>query len=230
MQASSPQASPPHVLLINPNSSEATTGMMLAIARRKADGRLRLEAATATRSPSMIVNETQLTASASQVIEIGRAQDAGCIGIIVSAYGDPGVIHLQENLRVPVMGICEASMIDASQGGRKFGVATVTPDLADAIAARAASLGLQHLYTGIRCTPGDPVKLADDAERLRNELAAMVRLCIEDGAEAVIIGGGPLGEAAEYLRTQFDIPIIAPIGSAVDLMIAALANGNGHRN
>ena len=78
--------------------------------------------------------------------------------------------------------------------------------------------------------PGDPVKLADDAERLRCELAAAVRQCIEDGAEAVIIGGGPLGEAAEYLRTQFDIPIIAPIGSAVDLMIAAIENGNGHRN
>lgn len=224
------QASSPHVLLINPNSSEVTTGMMLAIARRKADGRLRLEAATATRSPSMITNETQLAASASQVIEIGHAQAADCIGIIVSAYGDPGVIDLQENLRVPVMGICEASMIDASQGGRRFGVATVTPDLAEAIAGRAASLGLLHLYTGIRCTQGDPEKLAGDAERLCRELAATVKLCIEDGAQAVIIGGGPLGEAAEYLRTQFDIPIIAPIGSAVDLMIAALENRDNSRN
>ena len=77
------------------------------------------------------------------------------------------------------------------------------------------------------------LRLADvvrDNERLRSELAAAVRQCIEDGAEAVVIGGGPLGEAAEYLRTQFDIPIIAPIGSAVDLMIAAIENGNGHRN
>lgn len=216
--------SSPYVLLINPNSSQATTGMMLEIARRKAGGRLRLEAATATRSPSMIVNETELAASASQVVEIGRAQGDDCVGIIVSAYGDPGVLRLQESLSVPVIGICEASMIEASQGDRRFGVATVTPDLADAIAARAESIGLSPLYTGIRCTPGDPERLAGDGERLRHELATAVRHCIEDGAEAVIIGGGPLGEAAEHLRTQFDIPIVAPIGAAVHLMIKALEN------
>lgn len=215
-------ASTPYVLLINPNSSEATSGMMLDIARRKANGRLRIEVATATRSPSMIVNDEQLHASAAQVIEIGRGQNSNCIGVIVSAYGDPGVVHLQESLAVPVLGICEASMVEATRNGRRFGIATVTPDLADAIAARAESLGLSHLYTGIRCTPGDPEKLARDGARLRTELEAAVRLCIMDGAEAVIIGGGPLGEAAEQLRGGFDIPIVAPISSAVELMIEAL--------
>lgn len=170
----------------------------------------------------MIINEIQLVASAKQVVEIGQSQGTDCIGIIVSAYGDPGVTDLQGTLAVPVIGICEASMIDASQGGRKFGVATVTPDLAHAIAARAKSIGLAHLYTGIRCTPGDPEELASDEQRLRQELEIAIKLCIKDGAEAVIIGGGPLGEAAEYLRARFDIPIIAPISSAVELMIARL--------
>ncbi|WP_036583839.1 aspartate/glutamate racemase family protein, partial [Brucella anthropi] len=96
---------------------------------------LRIEAATATRSPSMIVNDEQLHASAAQVIEIGRGQNSNCIGVIVSAYGDPGVVHLQESLAVPVLGICEASMVEATRNGRRFGIATVTPDLADAIAA-----------------------------------------------------------------------------------------------
>jgi len=217
-------ASSPYILLINPNSSEATSGMMLDIARRRADGRLRIEVATATRSPSMIVNDEQLHASAAQVIEIGRRHDSHCIGVIVSAYGDPGVVHLQESLAVPVLGICEASMVEATRNGRRFGIATVTPDLAVAIAARAESLGLSHLYTGIRCTPGDPEKLAGDGERLRTELATAVRLCIMDGAEAVIIGGGPLGEAAEQLQGSFDVPIVAPISSAVELMIEALDN------
>lgn len=212
----------PYVLLINPNSSQATTEMMLDIARRTASGRLRLAAATANRSPSMIVNDLQLAESAAQVIEIGLAHEADCAGVIVSAYGDPGVLELQESLAVPVIGICEASMIAASQGGRKFGVATVTPNLADAIAARAASIGLSHLYTGIRCTAGDPEKLAGERDRLRIELEAAIKLCVIDGADAVIIGGGPLGEAAEHLRTLFDIPIIAPISSAVEQMVVAL--------
>ncbi len=212
----------PYVLLINPNSSEATTGMMLNIARRTAAGRLQLEAATADRSPPMITNEPQLIASAAQVIEIGINHASACAGVIVSAYGDPGVAHLQDKLSVPVIGICEASMIMAAGRDRKFGVATVTPDLADAIAARADSLGLTQLYTGIRCTLGDPQRLASNNDQLCEELEKAVNLCILDGAQAVIIGGGPLGEAAEYLRSRFEIPIIAPISSAVELMISAL--------
>jgi Asp/Glu/hydantoin racemase len=214
--------SSPRILLINPNSSVATTEMMLNIARRTANGRLELDMATADRSPSMIVNEVQLQASATQVVEIAIAAAPNYDGIIVSAYGDPGVVALQNRLAIPVIGICEASMIEAGQNGRKFGVATVTPDLAEAIAARAHCLGYAHTYTGIRCTLGDPQQLAGNNDLLCKELAKAVQLCLKDEADAVIIGGGPLGEAAEFLRTCFEIPIIAPISAAVELMVSTL--------
>ncbi|WP_252349311.1 aspartate/glutamate racemase family protein [Ochrobactrum sp. BTU1] len=214
-------SSSPRILLINPNSTVATTEMMLNIARRTAQGRLELDMATADRSPSMIVNEVQLQASAAQVIEIATREAPNYDGIIVSAYGDPGVVALQNRLAIPVIGICEASMIEAGQNGRKFGVATVTPDLADAIAARADWLGYAQTYTGIRCTHGDPEQLAGNNDLLCKELAKAVNDCLQDDADAVIIGGGPLGEAAEFLRTWFEIPIIAPISAAVELMISA---------
>ena len=47
-------------------------------------------------------------------------------------------------------------MIEASPGGRRFGVATSTPDLAGPIAERRHDLGLAHLYTGIRLHRGRP--------------------------------------------------------------------------
>ncbi|HTV69221.1 MAG TPA: aspartate/glutamate racemase family protein, partial [Rhizobiaceae bacterium] len=124
---------------------------------------------------------------------------------------------------VPVVGICEASMIEASRGGRRFGVATVTPDLADAINARAVGLGLSHLYTGIRLTSGDPLELTRDPQRLQAALAEQVEACVaRDGAEAVIIGGGPLGQAADILQKLFTTPIIAPVPSAVRHIIGQL--------
>lgn len=212
----------PHVLLINPNSSAATTQMMLQIAIAKAAGRLGIDTATATRSPTMIVNEAELAASEAEVIALARAARPDCKGIIISAFGDPGVTVLQSELDIPVIGLCEASMIVAAQNGRRFGIATVTPDLAGVIARRAASLGLADLYTGIRCPPGDPLTLARDPAGLQQALAAATRLAIRDGAEAVIIGGGPLGQAAEALQHQYAVPIIAPISSAVRLMIETL--------
>lgn len=215
----------PHILLINPNSSQATSDMMQAIARRSASDRLDVETVTASLSPGMIVNAEQLTASAAQVVEIGAAHGSDCAGIIVSAFGDPGLAELKGRVGIPVVGICEASMIEASRGGRRFGVATSTPDLAEAIEQNARDLGLARLYTGIRCTQGDPVALAADPELLIQALAASVRDCIElDGAEAVIIGGGPLGQAAEQLRPMFDTPVLGPIPCAVERIIGLIGH------
>lgn len=213
----------PHILLINPNSSQATSDMMHAIAHRSAAGRVEVDTVTASRSPGMIVTPEQLAASAPQVVELGAAHGGNCAGIIVSAFGDPGLADLRRKVAVPVVGICEASMIEASQGGRRFAVATSTPDLIEAIGQRAHDLGLAHLYTGIRCTQGDPVALAADPALLIEALAGAVRQCIElDGAEAVIIGGGPLGEAAEQLRLIFDTPVLGPIPCAVERIIGLI--------
>ncbi|MGQ3214388.1 MAG: aspartate/glutamate racemase family protein [Shinella sp.] len=213
----------PHILLINPNSSETTSDMMQAIALRSAAERLDVKAVTASRSPAMIVTPEQLTASAAQVVELGTAHGRDCAGIIVSAFGDPGLAELRRKVAVPVVGICEASMIEASQGGKKFGVATSTPDLIEAIDQRAHDLGLAHLYTGVRCTEGDPVALSSNTGLLTEALAGAVRACIElDGAEAVIIGGGPLGQAADQLRQIFDTPVIGPIPSAVERVIGLI--------
>lgn len=209
-----------HLLLINPNSSQATSNMMVAIAKRAVTGRLAVAVATARRNPQMIVTPEQLAAAADEVIEIGAAHGADCLGIIVSAFGDPGLAALKDRVGIPVVGICEASMLEAAQGGRKFGVATTTPELIEAIDERARDLGLASQYTGIRCTPGDPLALAGDEQRLREALGEAVRQCIElDGAEAVIIGGGPLGQAAEQLQPHFATPIIAPIPCAVERVL-----------
>lgn len=220
--------SAPHILLINPNSSEATSRMMREIAQRAAGARVAVVEATATRSPSMIVTERELQAAAAEVVEIGAAYVSAhgpdCAGIIVAAFGDPGLEALQAQAPVPVVGICEASMRAAAQGGRRFAVATVTPDLVASIAAAAARLGLAALFTGTRVSGGDPRALAQDSARLAATLGDLVRACIaQDGAQAVIIGGGPLGEAAETLQPLFAVPVLAPIRCAVDLLLAQIA-------
>jgi Asp/Glu/hydantoin racemase len=124
---------------------------------------------------------------------------------------------------IPVVGICEAAMIDAAAGGRRFGVATVTPDLVAPITERARDLGLLHLFTGIRLTPGDPLALTADPARLQQSLAEVVATCFdEDHAEAVIIGGGPLGQAATGLAQSLKQPIIAPIPAAVRRLVTMM--------
>jgi Asp/Glu/hydantoin racemase len=134
---------------------------------------------------------------------------------------------LRAKLDIPVVGICEASMLEASAGGRRFGIATVTPGLVESFAAKAAALGIGQLLTGTRLTDGDPERLAADPEELEEELARAVEKCFsDDGAEAVIIGGGPLGQAAIGLGRRFSAPVIAPIPAAVKMLIERLDRGS----
>jgi allantoin racemase len=212
------------ILLINPNSNHATTDMMVRIAQSSASADIEVVGATAPHSPMMIVDAEALAASAPQVVEIGLGVGKNVSGIIISAFGDPGFADLKRQSDVPVVGIAEAAMLAASDKGRRFGVATTTPKLAASIDARAAELGLAQLYTGTRLTSEDPNKLVADPTRLIEALRQAVSACVElDKAEAVIIGGGPLGNAATALTPMFSIPVIAPIPAAVHRLMGILS-------
>lgn len=217
------------ILLINPNSNEATTAMMVAIAKSAAGAGLDVVGATATRAPQMIVSAEALDAAAREVEEIALARCGECDGIIVSAFGDPGLAGIKTTLNLPAVGIGESAMREAAENGRRFGVATTTPLLEAKIDALPEALGLRSHYTGTRFADGDPEALMRDPRRLRSALAGAVEACIgHDGAEAVIIGGGPLGEAARELQPMFTVPIIAPIPSAVARIIRLIAARAGN--
>ena len=208
------------ILLINPNSSVATTEMMVAIARSATVDDVDIDGATATRTPQMIVTPDALDAASTEVLEIAQSNRHVCDGVIVAAFGDPGLPGIKAAMKRPAVGIGESSMLAAAENGRRFGVATTTPLLEARIDALPDALGLRSRYTGVRFAQGDPQDLMGEPARLRAALAGAVEACIaQDGAEAVIIGGGPLGEAACELQPMFTVPIIAPIPSAVARII-----------
>ncbi|MDR3095981.1 MAG: aspartate/glutamate racemase family protein [Paraburkholderia sp.] len=207
------------ILLINPNTSQATTQMMLEIARASLGERVPVRGATMENGVPMIVEEPDLRAADGAVgaLDVGDAS-----GVIVAAFGDPGIEALRRRLAVPVVGIGEAAMHEAARHGR-FGIATTTPALAASIEAKVRQLGLAAAFTGARFTPGDPARLGTDPQALEAALAAAVQACIEDdGAQAVVIGGGPLGRAAQALSQRFAIPVIGPVPAACRAIMRAL--------
>lgn len=109
-------------------------------------------------------------------------------------------------------------MAEAAGQDRRFAVATTTPGLAAAIGRAAAGYG--PLFRGVRLTPGDPAALTSDPAALQDALRRCCAEAIElDGAEAVVIGGGPLAAAARALRPLFAVPIIEPVPPAVRLAV-----------
>ncbi len=221
------------MLLVNPNSNRVTTASMTALAEQalRPSGLL-VRGLTAGTGPSMIVDETALAAAAEHVVraveENLRAGAGGVVAVVVGAVGDPGRGVLAARLAVPVVGIGQASVLAAAANGRRFGMATSTPALVGSLERLAAEHGGADYFTGVRLTTGGPLDLAADPERQLEELTLAVQQCVEiDGADAVIVAGGPLGDAARQIATLGLAVIVEPVPSACALVLAGRAATRG---
>ena len=195
------------VLLMNPNSNPDTTTIMCetagAVLGYPPIGW------TAPSGPSIITTPEALAHAASLVEAVEPGPEISAV--IVAAFGDPGARGLQDRLSCPVIGIGAASARAASTGGSRFAVATTTPDLKPPIDALMKAEGLAGSYLGCFLTEGDPLTLMEDARALDRALLAAVSRAEAAGAEHVIIGGGPLGAAAERLRSCTNVPLFNPV-------------------
>lgn len=207
--------------LINPNTSVATTDMMVAIARAVAPADILIEGLTAQRGVPLIVEPVSLATAATAVMELSNALTGD--GVIVAAFGDPGADALSATLSMPVIGIGEASILTASHGNRRFSIVTTTPMLEASIRQRVAKLGSTGALASIRSTSADPHALTANPAALETALRTLAARCIaEDGAEAIIVGGGPLSLAARAIARHLPVPLIEPIPCAVAQIVARL--------
>ena len=209
------------VQLVNPNTSTATTAMMLERARAVAPAGLSLEGVTAPFGAALIIDPESLETAAAAVAALAPRLTGE--GVIVAAFGDPGADRLAASLAVPVIGIGEAAIRAAARGGRRFAIVTTTPRLEAGIRALVDRLGLGGQLASVRITTQDPVALTPDAPRLEAALQALADECAQrDGAEAIVVGGGPLTAAARAIAGRSQVEIIEPVPAAVAAMAKAL--------
>lgn len=211
------------VRLVNPNAGTVATGRMVAAAREAAPAWLAIDGYTTAASPSLIVDEAG-AAAAEQAVVAAAGRDYGTEdGIILSAYIDPGIERIRALLGVPVVGIGEASMRAAAAVGR-FAVVMTTPGLVGIVRRYAGHLGLADRLVAVPSTTDEPHALMADPERVVAALDRLIRQAVRDhGAEAVVVGGGPLADAARTLAPSSPVPLIQPVPAAVRRMAAILA-------
>lgn len=211
------------IALLNPNTNARTTTAMLRIARAEAGSRVAIEGFTAPFGAELITTPDALD-RANDAVRAMKADLAEARAVIIAAFGDPGLNELRATLDVPVTGIAEAGMAEAAAGGRRFAVVTTTPALRDRIAATAARHGHDG-FIGIWTTSGDPAQLTADPAALHDALSDVCFLAVQNGAEAIIIGGGPLAEAAKALAGTVPASLIEPLPAAIRLTLNRLTCG-----
>ena len=214
------------VLLINPNTTAALTARLVAYT-----GEVTGDAATfvpitgkfgarfiSTRASAAIAAHAALDALAENV--------GGCDAVYLACFGDPGLAALKEVSPVPVIGMAEASCLEAAREGRRFAIVTGGVLWKPMLEEFVATLGLSDQLASVRPVAPTGGQIDADPDAALAQLAEACAACARtDGADVVILGGAVLAGLAQRLQTDVDVPLICSVAAGARAAIAAAAAG-----
>lgn len=204
------------ILLLNPNITEAVTSIMLEEARRSASPGTEILPATARFGVRYVENRFEAAIASHAVVEALAEHAHGCDAAIIGAFGDPGLWAAKELSDIPVLGIAEAAFLTAYLLGRRYSIVCLTARLRTWYMESAAEHGLDARLVSARALKAAPSDITKAKEEMRELLLEQcLRAVADDGAEVLVLGGGPIAGLAREIAQQLPVPIVDGVSCAV---------------
>jgi allantoin racemase len=206
------------LLIVNPNTTVATTEVIRAAAVRAAASGTEIVAVTALSGPPIIVTPDQSAAAGPVVVETMLANQQGMDAAITAAFSDPGLLATRAALPFPVVGIAQAAMTEAARIAERFTLVTFSDAMEPIYRRLATDYGVGAALANIRFLYPLLGERTHDSNAIREVMVEQCRRGVqEDGAGAIVIGGGPLSGLAEALSNEFTVPLLDGVRCAVRL-------------
>ena len=220
------------LLLINPNTTQAMTDKVLAVARTGVGGEIELVGATGRFGAAYVASRAAYAIAGHAALDAwANASGANAAGdfdaVVLACFGDPGLDALREICPVPVVGMADASLIAAAQLGARIGIVTGGerwgPMLREFVAAR----GFADRVASIRTVAPTGADIARDPDGSLALLAQSCAAAVDDGADVVILGGAGLAGLADRMRERVPVPLVDGVLAAVGQAITLARLGAG---
>ena len=204
------------LLIINPNTSEMTNARLRTTALESLGPKDYLEVMSADSGVPLIQTPAQSAATEPAVLAAVEAKAHSFESIIIGAFSDPGLLEARTRVACPVFGICESAMRRAAGLVERFSIVTLGPALRTAIQHNATRYGFEAQLANIRILQSDMQSVASTPAAFEDAFIKSCQAAIsEDGAGAIIIGGGPLSGMAKTLAGDVDVPLLDGVQCAV---------------
>lgn len=125
-----------------------------------------------------------------------QAQQDGYDAFVIGHFQEPGLVECRAALDIPVIGLGEATMLNACMLGRTFGLVTINPVFIPWHRDQITQLGLGQRAVGVRAIDTQVATymqaFEDDAvyQRVKNDFSQQAAPLVEAGAEVIIPAGG----------------------------------------
>jgi len=158
--------------------------------------------------------------------EAMKAEQEGYDGVIIYCFDDPALTAAKEALKIPVVGIGEASVYIASLIGRKFGIITAgPPEAGSAILDNLKVYELDHKCVGVRSVGIPVLSLVESQEEELKNLVKLGSEMISRGADVIVLGCGSMHGIAEKASHELGIPIVVPAAAAIKMCESLISMG-----
>ena len=214
------------ILIVNPNTTEEVTSLMLDAGRAAASPGVGVDAITAPRGLPYIVSRAEAQIGGAVALEMLAEVPGGYDAAILAAFGDPGLFGARELFEFPVIGISEAAMLTACMLGGRFLIVTFASELCGWYRDCVAMHRLEERCAGVVALDRGFGSLQDSRETNWPELMTLADAAVaERDADVAILAGAPLAGLAPRARDLIRVPVIDPIVAAVKQAEALVALG-----
>ncbi len=215
------------VLIVNPNTSRGVTARIDAAAQAVAAPGDHITTVSAASGPALIVTEADARAATRGVLRAIAAHETPIDGIVLASFGDTGAASVRTRYPgLPVLGIAEAAFAEVQRIGGRFSIVTFAPEVAGSLADKAAEHGVADALIRV-VTPPAPLAQdpADVADAMLPAFREMCLQCVLEGAQSVVMGGGPLAGVAQRIAATCPVAVVDGTQAAIAQLRARLASG-----
>lgn len=216
------------IKVINPNTSQAMTGVIEQSARAVAGPGTSVRAMSPSMGPASIESHYDEALSVPGVLaEIASGEHAGADGYVIACFGDPGLDAARELARGPVVGLAEAAMRAASFLGRGFSVVTTLDRTRGRAWDLAERYGVNRFCLGVHACGIPVLDLERDPETIKKITAACRFAVGEDGSDAVVLGCAGMTHLCAEISADIGVPVVDGVQAAT-LMVQSLVTMGLH--
>ncbi|MEO6943792.1 MAG: aspartate/glutamate racemase family protein [Lacisediminihabitans sp.] len=204
------------LLVVNPNTSEDVSRLIYSEATRIAGKGTEVLMRTAPYGVEYIETRLESLIAGNAVAQVIAEELEGVDGVVVAAFGDPGMPALKELVNVPVVGITEAALYTAALQGTRFSIIAISSRIKAWYRECVERNGLSSRLASIRSLKDPLTGIGSVQDDFADQLLALAEAAVaEDGADVIILAGAPLAGLARKIGGQLPVPVVDGIAAGV---------------
>ncbi|UCH37762.1 MAG: aspartate/glutamate racemase family protein [Candidatus Bathyarchaeota archaeon] len=200
------------ILVINPNTSTEVTHQIEESLKPYQRTDVELDVVNPERGPPGIESYYHKAIAAVETIKLTQhAEKNQYDAVIIACFSDPGLEGAREVVRIPVVGIGEASVLLAASLGHRFSIIAILKNSIPRAERLVGQLGLTPKLASVREIGMGVVEMEEAKEKGWQRILERCRSAITvDDAEVIVLGCAGMSGLAQKLQRELGVPVIDP--------------------